>query len=643
MPAETVRSSTGTASAETIAPTSTAETTPPASTVEPTANDGPTSGRPLEPSPTPRSVSATPSPPAVATTILSDPPERDLYQLAAELKLTGREKIQRVVNSEPVSYAEGREDTFWLVDLSALEVYSSRFGLRLVTPHAYWYFEEDQSVSQNALERAATTFEEEIYPKVTAVFGEEWTPGVDNDPHLNILNARLNGVGGYYSSSDEYPLSVSNFSNQREIIYINTGAVPVGSPFYLEVLAHELQHAVHWNADASEETWVNEGLAELAITIAGFGPGNIELFLRSRPTSLIHWPLTPFWTGPYYGGSSLFMHYLVEHYGDRNDLRPLLEEPENGITGVTAYLKTSGHDATFRDVFRDWAVANLLDEPQGPYGYADLEVQGQIGETITGFSDFTSQIPQYAVEYVELESFEGPLRLSFYGPTENRLLQAEVDSRGCWWSNSGDSINSTLTRELDLRGLDRATLAYQIWYDVEESWDYGYMEVSGDGGTSWDILGAPNTTAKNPIGNSFGMGYTGASEGWIEESVDLSAYSGRRVLMRFQYVTDDAINGPGLCVRGVSIPEAGLSDLKEGWDAAGFVLTDNKVKQEYIVQVVQVGEETQVTELSLNKANQGGVVILDPQTLDRLVVVVAALAPKTRQPATYTLTVEPAN
>ena len=548
-----------------------------------------------------------------------------------------------MVNSEPVSYAEGREDTFWLVDIPALEVYSSHFELRLVTPHAYWYFEKGESVGQDAIERAAETFEEEIYPRVTGIFGEEWTPGVDNDPHLNILNARLKGVGGYYSSSDEYPLSVSQFSNQREIIYINSGAIKVDSPFYLEVLAHELQHAVHWNADPSEETWVNEGLAELAANLAGFGQGNIQLFLGSRPTSLIHWPLSPLGTGPYYGASSLFMHYLVEHYGDLNDLRPLLAQPEDGIKGITAYLKASGHAATFRDVFADWAVANFLDEQQGIYGYAALEVQAQVGQVITESSGFTSEIPQYAVEYVELKSFEGPLLLSFQGVSENQLLQAEVDSRGCWWSNSGDSINSTLTRGLDLRGLDRATLTYQIWYELEESWDYGYLEVSVDGGTSWDILEAPNTTARNPIGNSFGMGYTGASQDWIEESVDLSAYAGRQVLIRFQYVTDAAVNGQGLCVRGASIPEAALSDLMLEWDADGFVLINNRVKQEYIVQVIQVADENQVTVVPLDEANRGEVVIPAPQTLDRLVVAVTALAPKTRQPAAYTLTVEPAN
>ena len=611
------------------------------STHEPEGTNELTSGTLLKPVETPGPTSLTSSPPPVFAVVFDDPPERDLYKLAAELKPDIDGDIPRAAHSDPVSYLAGREDTFWLVDLPALEVYSSLFELRLVTTHAYWYFESGQSVDQETIEEAAREFEERVYPRVTAVFGKEWSPGIDNDPHISIINASLSGVGGYFSSMDEYPVSVSQFSNQREAIYINTGAYAVESPLYLEVLAHELQHAVHWNADPSEDTWVNEGLSELAVTVAGFGQGSIHHFLQAEPTSLVHWPVAPVGALHNYGASSLFMHYLVEHYGDRGDLRPLLKESGDGIAGITNYLKSTGHDLAFRDVFRDWAAANLLDEETGPFSYSDLEVGARIDQTVRDYSEFTSEVPQYAVEYVELKSFRGPLRLGFQGMAKNDLLQTEVDSRGCWWSNSGDSINSTLTRELDLEGLSRATLRYQVWYDVEESWDYAYLEVSEDGGRRWDILSTPNTTSKNPIGNSFGDGYSGASGGWLDESVDLSAYTGKKVKVRFQYVTDDAVNGPGMCVRGVSLPEAGLYDLDEGWDADGFLLTNNQVSQGYIVQVIQMSEENRVRTVPLDEMNRGELLVQSPESLERLVVAVAALAPKTRQPAQYTLLVEP--
>ena len=580
---------------------------------------------------------------------LPDAPERDLYRLTDELLSADATSSGPPPLLEPSTYAEGRKDTFWLINLPDLENYQSEFELRHVTPHAYWYFEEGQSARQGDIERAAAIFEEQIYPKVTSAFGQEWIPGIDNDPHINILNANLKGVGGYYSSADEFPLRVNKFSNQREIIYINSSAIRVGTQLYTETLAHELQHAIHWNADPSEDTWVNEGLSELAVTVAGFDQEFRSRFAFSRPTSLVHWPLSPFGSAPNYAVSSLFMHYLSEHYGDRNDLKGLLEQPEDGIAGINAYLRASGYDLTFRDVFSNWAVANFLDEDQGPYGYSELAVGSRPTREMRDFSEITSQIPQYSVEYIELAneliSYEGPLRLKFSGQTVSALLPVEVGEAGCWWGNSGDSIDATLSRTVDLKQYSRATLNYQIWFELEENWDYGYLEVSTDAGRTWDILSTPNTTSENPIGNNFGMGYTGNSEGWIDESVDLSPYAGQRIQLRFQHITDDAVNGSGLCVRRISIPELGPFDSfgsSEGWQANGFLLISNKVKQDYIVQVIELGEENRVTQLKLDEANRGELIIPAPRVLERLVVAVAALAPKTRIETSYTLAVEPA-
>ena len=573
---------------------------------------------------------------------MTEAPERDVYQLAAELVPGLSAGFPRIVAPDPPEFKNGRLDTFWLLDLPTLKVYKSKFELRLITSHAYWYVEEGQSISQQDLERSAAAFEEDIYPRVTQVFGAEWSPGVDDDPHLNILNAKLRAAGGYYTSGDEYPNTVFPYSNQREIVYLNTSAYSVGSEGYHRTLAHELQHAIHWNGDPSEETWMNEGLSELAVTIAGYSQDSVGRFLRAGPTSLVNWPLSPDRAGVHYGAASLFMHYLYEHYATTAGLRPLLEEPEDGIDGIDSYLAASGFDVTFRDVFGDWSVANLVDEPEGKHGHARIDATTRVQNIVDSYSEFSSEIPQYAVEYVEFTSFSGPLRLTFQGNTETALLPMDPGPEGCWWSNSGDSINSTLTRSFDLRALDHATLNFELWYSLEELWDYAYLEVSTDGGQKWKILEAPHTSGENPVGNSFGMGYTGESGGWIEESVDLTSYTGQEILLRFQYITDDAVNGAGLCLRRITIPEVQSDPITGGWERNGFILIDNRVAQDYIVQVIEMAEENRVSVMKLDSSNYGEVLVNAPQDLDRLVVAVAALAPKTLQPAAYTLTVAPA-
>ncbi|MCI0897490.1 MAG: immune inhibitor A [Chloroflexi bacterium] len=558
----------------------------------------------------------------------------------------GSGDIPRTVTRDTTEYSVGRTDTFWLVDLADTKTYQSDFELVLVSPHAYWYVEDGLNFSLSGIERSASRFEEVIYPVVTQVFGSEWNPGIDNDPRLNILNAKLRGVAGYFSSTDEYPTGVRPRSNQREIIYINALNVPPGGANYDQVLAHELQHAIHWNADNSEDTWVNEGLAELSSSIALNSSFSIREFLRGAPISLINWPTSALGGIANYGAASLFIHFLTEHYGGRDDLRALLAQPEDGIAGIDGYLKKMGFDSRFDDVFEEWAVANVLDG-DGKLGYGDLEVSASISRSIKGFNEARSEIPQYAVEYTELKSISEPFTLSFKGQTTTPLLPVEVGAAGCWWSNSGDSIDSTLFRRVELPMGATATLKYEVWFEIEEDWDYVYVEVSVDGGQTWRIIETPATSPENPIGNGFGPGYTGDSGGWLKESVDLSPYAGEDLWVRFQYVTDDAVNASGACFRDLSIERpgeaAGITADGLGWESRGFVFTNNLVRQDFQVQLITTGDEPQVRRLNLDANNAGELTVLPPGDGARLIVAVGSLAEKTRQPASYTLSVSPAD
>ena len=569
------------------------------------------------------------------------PPDRDPRELARSLlKISG--PIPEVVSVDPASYTEGRRDTFSLIDAQEVR-YRSEATLRLISPHAYWYVEDGRGVSRKELEAAAVAFEGHIYPVVTAAFGSEWIPGVDDDPHITILHADLGGgVGGYFSAVDEYSTVVHADSNQREMVYLSD-SLSVGSPRYLSTLAHELQHLVHWNNDRGEEGWVTEGLSEVATSVAGYRFTRQDVFLRSPAISLINWPEQ---LSVHYGAAFLFFDYLASHYGTRDDLKVLVAEPGDDIQGINSYLSALGFQATFRDVFKDWVVANFLDEPGGGrYSYPELNVRATATGRMDEFGERRSSIPQYSAEYWGMDITRGDALIGFQGQAESMLLPTSLDGGSCWWGNRGDSISSTLTRNLDLSGVAGATLRYRVWFDLEEDWDYGYVQVSTDGGSTWDILQGPGTSSENPVGNNFGHGYTGTSDGWLQEEVDLSGYAGRRVLLRFHYVTDQALNGIGLCFRDISVPEVDFFDRgpgSRGWQSEGFVWTDNRVSQEYIVQVIEVGEETRVREIPLDGSNRGELVVGGLGELDRVVVVVAALSPKTLQDAGYTLSLRSA-
>ena len=572
----------------------------------------------------------------------STPPERDFYRLAKEL-IPGVGNVNPVVRSNSQTLEVGHRETFKLVDLDSRQLYESDFQLLLVTPHAYWFFEDGLEVNQEDIEISAQEFEDSIYPRITSAFGQEWIPGVDGDPHLYIISAQLRGVGGYFSAADEYPKAIRPVSNEIEAIYVNARYLPVGTRAFSHVLAHELQHAIHWVHDRSEETWVNEGLSELAVTIAGYPETSILAFRRAGPASLTIWPADDVGGAENYGAASLFMHYLSTHYGGRADLRPLLAEPADGIPGIDAFLQQSGYENRFVDIFRDWAVANLLDEDAGPYGYPDMSINFPVYRNLKIGSTAQSATPQFANEYVRLGQSENPVTLHFEGDITVPLLPLDVGG-GCWWSNKGDVIDSTLTSILDLGDADDPSLAYQVWFSIEENWDFAYLEVSNDNGETWTIVETPLTSSKDPLQVSFGPGYTGKSDGWHDESVSLGRWAGQQVLVRFQYITDAAIHDHGLCVRNIRGYDQGDGiELESDWTPRGFTWTNNVVRQKFTVQIVYEGAEgfdSRVIQMSLDHNNRGSIALEPDPNARRMVAIVQPMAPSTRLPSNYTLTLD---
>ncbi len=91
--------------------------------------------------------------------------------------------------------------------------------------------------------------------------------------------------------------------------------------------------------------------------------------------------------------------------------------------------------------------------------------------------------------------------------------------------------------------------AFSFWhaYDTEFGWDGGYLEISTDGMTSWNIL--EEELVFNPYNGSLGAssnddiankpGFTGDSGGYINTMVDLSNYDGQDIHLRFVYGSDN--------------------------------------------------------------------------------------------------------
>ena len=593
---------------------------------------------------------AAPSEPMTAADFPT-PPDRDLLDLARQLRWKGsppESPPHRFAGRAP---AVGDAAEFWIANLANHEMLRKQFHLAAVSNSAYWWVENGLQVDDADLQSSIERAEAEVYPRVTEQFGAQNQPGIDGLPRGHIINARLNGAGGYVSGHDGYPVTVSPFSNEIEAIYINAAQIPLGSAGYLATLAHELQHAIHGSADHSEETWLNEGLSELAATEAGYPTGSLTRYLQRPNASLVNWP-AEFGgeVGLNYGAASLFAHYLRERYATGDALRHLLGTPMDGIAGVNAFLSklaattVDGEPATFRTIFGDWIVANYLDSAHDRYGYDGLDVGATLTETRrVGEEAQYENLPQYGVDYVDIRQANGAATVHFEGAATTPLLSSDVPGGSCWWSNRGDTIATSLTRRLTVPqarpdATTPAELSFLRWHNIEDGWDYVYVAASKDGGATWDVLPAEGSTDENPVGNSYGPGYTGVSD-WQRATVPLASYASGEILLRFHYVTDDAIHGAGFCVRELRVSGGDISDGDGGWQPDGFVLVNNRVRQEWIVWLITDVPQPTVTRMALQyDASRDAYVgsAQPPASAEgRTVVAVAPIAPATIEPGRY--------
>jgi len=504
------------------------------------------------------------------------------------------------------------------------------------------WVEDGLAVDPRALATAADKFAREIVPILRDFFGQEWSPGVDNDPRLSILHlSLLEDAVGEYSSADEYLSAVEPFSNQREMFYVSLADFEVGSDDYMATLAHEFEHMIQWRNDPSESTWLDEGLAQLAERIVGYDTNTTHPnFLGNTDLQLNAWPSNRAQNLPNYGGSYLFVLYLWERFGD-DLIRDLARHPEDGMAAVRQSLAQRGLDAD--DVFGDWTVANLLGEPVPPYGYTQetLRPVCPVRQVTTLPSTIEGRLPQYSADYLRLEG-EGEVELGFRGSTRVGAIPANAASgTHFWWSNRGDNVHSTLTRSFDLTGLERATLLFQTWHDIEPYTDLGYVSISTDGGQTWSFLNGIQTSYDPAF--DYGPNYTGVSGDrarpeWVSERIDLSPYVGSEVRVRFEYLTTSPHSGNGWAIDDIAIPELDyLYDVDAGdggWVGEGFVRTRQAVDQDWAVYVALPGE---VRKLQVAEDGSASTRFSLGPDQSMATIVIAAMAPRTKVEATYKL------
>ncbi|MQC27222.1 MAG: hypothetical protein DWG76_07225 [Chloroflexi bacterium] len=588
-------------------------------------------------------------------------PENNPVELAE--RLLGVADIPDTIAPREVPYQVGDRRSFWVTNTETEQNFQTEAVLRYVGEIVYFWVEDGVSYDQADLVALAQTFENEIVPINRAFFGSEWSPGIDGDPHIYILYSTDVGgnTAGYFSSADEIHPLAHEFSNAAEMFLLNADNSYLDEEYTYGVFAHEFQHMIHWYRDRNETSWLNEGLSELATLLNGYiHTGFAQVYTASPDVQLNDWSPDPNANTPHYGAGLLFTAYFLDQFG-AEATQALVGDEANGLDSVDDVMEQfgytrldSGEVMTADDVVLNWMVANYLLDGSldaGQYGYpeySDIVTKPRPSEYVSGCApgQQARDVHQYGADYIRIDC-EGPVRLLFEGSSQVQLVPSEPYSGDyAFWSNKGDESDMRLTQAFDFTDVSGSlTLSYWTWFDIEADWDYAYVLASTNGGDSWDFLGTPSSTETDPNGNSYGLAYSGFSGGgedagiWIQESIDLSDYAGQNVLLRFEYITDAAVNGEGMLLDDIEIAEIGyFSDFESdsgGWDAEGWARIQNVLPQTFGLALIRHGVSDEVQILEVPATNDLEIQLDFGDGVDGYTLIVTGTTRFTRQSAGY--------
>jgi len=164
-----------------------------------------------------------------------------------------------------------------------------------------------------------------------------------------------------------------------------------------------------------------------------------------------------------------------------------------------------------------------------------------------------------------------------------------------WYSDTGNYLDNRLIHSFDLTNVTTATLTFNTKYYTEESFDYGYVEISRDGGSTWTVLAVYN-------------GYANLHS----ETFNLNPYTGTNVLLRFRYATDGSDNYDGWYIDDIAIPEIGFYDNVESgsgsWTGNGWKNIAATTPYEYFLAVGYPDDGSSIRAQSVNTIAENGVI-----------------------------------
>ena len=249
------------------------------------------------------------------------------------------------------------------------------------------------------------------------------------------------------------------------------------------------------------------------------------------------------------------------------------------------------------DFYQYYLGANMHIEGAGMGTTGAIDVVGETGDPIFDKVSFSIQGGDGADNQHHADSFV---------PTSNELphyvsaIAAWYNRPGIFDPHSGDYYVYSQQADESFKRLGGTftlptgspSLKFWVSYDIEDYWDYAFVEISEVGSDAWTTLpdvGGMSTTETgdscasgwvdqihpflahymdadcNPSGTTGDWhAFTGKSGAWQELEFDLSAYAGKTVGLYISYASDWGTQNLGVFIDDIELSGYGLEDFESG-------------------------------------------------------------------------------
>jgi len=273
------------------------------------------------------------------------------------------------------------------------------------------WVEKNSGVSESTARSIANAYDNNIYYKMMETFGEyhinyqgysfnntmSFADALaDRDDKLCILvldikdnykkNENDSYVSGYFWSGNLLDRNSSKYSNQCDMIYIDSNPGEPGSKESNTTLAHEMQHLMNLmssilHREKGMDIWIDEGLSAAAEWLYTKEHPNVRwgwigsgLGLIDKGNNFYVWgnreDENQYAIMDDYATVYIFFQWLRLQSGGVSIYNNIISSSFNDYSAVTNAAKAiDANYGTWSNLLRDWMAANYINSSSGRYGY----------------------------------------------------------------------------------------------------------------------------------------------------------------------------------------------------------------------------------------------------------------------------------